>query len=259
MFYVEHIINILKRTIFLSLAFMITTMFLFNYLAFRTDIESKINHFVASKIAKPHFFGLIDNKVNVQAVRRKLVGLPGIAGVSTVDDTKIKAKVSSIISGLDESLSYDDMKLSYSGLKIIFDPEIRNKGQTLLRNYLVRLVGEDNVILGPVLSSNRQDSTTSKWIRGWGYLFVLVSLSVFWLMLTSQFVYRVFFESKVIEKFKRTNYVAEKSCLILVCSLSLIIVLPQLMIKGTVDLISLGVFALSMFLMTILFNTKKWI
>lgn len=259
MFYLEHILNIFKRSFFLGLSFILFGAVLFNFIAFKPQIEGKINHFVASKISKPHFFGLIDNKINVESVRRKLVDLPGIEGVATVDDGKIKAKVENIISGLDESLTAEDLKLSYSGLKIIFSPEVRAKGQNLLRNYLVRLVGGENVILGPVLSTSRQDNTTSKLIKSWGYFFVLLSLVVFWLMITGQFIYKVFFESKVIEKFKRTQFVAEKTCLILMAFMCLLIIIPQVFIMGNIQMMSLVAFTISMSIMMLLFNARKWI
>jgi hypothetical protein len=259
MFYVEHLFGQLGRNKFLSFCFVLFGVILFNFIGFRVEVEKGINQFVSSKIAKPHFYGLVDQKINPEGVRRRLMALPGIVKVTTIDKTEIKSKVGKIIAEMDEELELGDMDLDYAGMKVVFDTKIRSKGQEMLKSYLTRLVGKQNIILGPTISSNRQETTTTTWIRKWGYYLILSSIAIFWLMLTWQLTHNLFHESKVVEKFKRTNRVSEKTMGILVLFMAALIILPQFMLLGRIDLVALGSFGLVMLLLTISMNFKKWI
>lgn len=258
MFYLEHLYQICSRSKFISFFFVFLTVLFFNLFSFRSVIDQRVNQFISSRFEKPHFYGLVDNSLNSENIRRKLISLPGVSAVVAIADTEIKSKVREIIGELDAGLDVEQMDLDYSGLKVVFDHKIQRRGQELLRNYLTRLTGEDRVILGPTLVTSHRETASSQMIRQWGFWILLCAIGFLWIVVCYQFLHHVFHQSSIIEKFKRKNHISEKTSLLLFLLLACLVSIPQLYMRGSVDVHTITVLFLTLLTFGLALSFRRW-
>lgn len=98
----------------------------------------------------PFFYALIDSDRPYERAMRKLRELPGVSVVTSVASAELEKSLKMTIeqAGLDlKSLLGGP---SVTGMKVVFDSGLADNGQKLVRDYLVRLIGEDYITLGAV-------------------------------------------------------------------------------------------------------------
>ncbi len=151
--------------------------------------SKKIEQFFSAKGDKvnslPFFYALIDSDRPFERAMRKLRELPGVSVVSSVASTELEKSLKSTIeqAGLDMKTLLGGP--SVTGLKVVFDSGLAEGGQKLVRDYLVRLVGDDYITLGAVSVPDAENfksqgvvtkiTTYSPWI-----LFSVATLVWFW-------------------------------------------------------------------------------
>ncbi len=117
-------------------------------------MQDTFNEFLQSKIAKKdhfsYFYVLMSSNENHEDVTRKLRDLSEIKQVETLNQEVIAEEVKKILSELDVNILDSALNIDYVGFKIIFSFKTSAKAQQLVREYVERLVGKKNLILGGI-------------------------------------------------------------------------------------------------------------
>ena len=165
----------------------------------------------------PFFYALIDSDRPFERAVRKLRELPGVSIVSTVASSELEKSLKSTMQAAGLDLKSLVSGPAVSGVKVIFDKGLAHQGQELIRDYLVRLIGEDYITLGAVsVPDSKNFNTQSSFAALKTYLpwiaFMASSLIWFWAFthLLTQWKERAY----VIERFQRRKNVLLK----MICS-----------------------------------------
>lgn len=209
----------------------------------------------------PHFFALVDQKINSEGIRRKLMELPGVSAVRNISKDQIKAQLSEVIGDVGVELPEGFIAPSISGLKISFAPELEARSQKLIKKYLERLTGEEKVTLGPTIGSQKK---TNDWINSFksslkikvgGLLVSLAALLylVFGFSLGSELGK----EAYLVERFSRRKNVVQVSAALGYLTSAAIILLP-VMIFGSVNLVGIAIFSSLSFVFFFVAAKRGW-
>lgn len=185
---------------------------MFGTLAFRENVEKLVLSKKVRENSNPYFYAVIPETANANYLRRKLMSLPGVKQVNMMGDQKITEHVRSVLEST--QITFDDqlLDLKYSGLKVGLSPDLKPRSLNLIRNYIKRLAGENEVTLGAVKKPEIEKSKaplklvflkTTQWIPA-GFLAIYL-LALF---MISQSLRK---ESWLIETYQRKNKVFEKS------------------------------------------------
>jgi hypothetical protein len=185
--------------------------------------ESSISKYTRGKGQGSYFHVLFSGKENLAWIQRKIKGLPGVNQVQVLKKNVIQDQVKDILKDIGPGQMKNILKLDFMGMKVGFKDKLNKRSQTLIRDYLYRLVGKDKVTMGPVktpglLAQGQSVLNKLKNVGIWSILSLLLFLwgANFFLLFPE-----VRKESYLIETFQRKKYVAAKT---LLCGLSSILV-----------------------------------
>ncbi len=209
----------------------------------------------------PHFFALVDKKINSEGIRRKLMELPGVSAVRNISKDQIKAQLGEVIGDVGIDLPESFVAPSISGLKISFAPELEARSQKLIKKYLARLTGEEEVTLGPTIGSQKK---TTDWINSFksslklkvgGLLVLLAALLylVFGLSLGSELGR----EAYLVERFSRRKNVVKVSAALGYLASAALMLIP-VFIFGKVNLAGVLIFASLSLIFFFVTSTRGW-
>ena len=217
MFYINLFIQNVRRHPVWGSAFVSTTILMILCAMNFSSIESYIFKSSHSLDGGPSFHALISGDQNHQRISRKILELPGVQRISLSSKEEIQTQVKSVLAGVDFQMKIDDLDLDYVGLKVSLEQGLQPRSQDLIRDYLVRLVGAENVTLGAVKSISRSQLLKNQifsTFREWGVLVVSLSFVVIWGLIAVGFSVQVKKSSYLIEKFQRRTKVGLKVMLI---------------------------------------------
>ena len=165
-----------------------------------------------------YFYALILNKQNKNDISRKLKRLPGIDLIKTVPQNVIQKELTKILnySNMEEYMDNSFKQLDYQGLKVVFSSNIKNQSQNLIRDYLFRLVGKDNLTLGPVQKKAAAALKNKKpfmLLKKYGIFFIIGTCALFWILLGISYFGSFRDSTYVIENFQRRKGVCFKTVL----------------------------------------------
>ena len=225
MFYLMTFYKILFNTPLKSLVFVVLAW----AIVFSLVQNEKLNKLLFGNLSddRDYFYALISNKKNGNDVSRKLRELPGIERVKAVPREMIKKELTKILNDsplgryMDESLE----QLDYQGLKIIFSFNTKIRSQNLIRDYLLRLVGKEDLTLGPVqkrATSVLKSKKPFMLFKKYGVRFFTGTVVLFWLLLGLSYIGSFRDSAYVIENFQRRKGVSFKVVLSGMTSLFLV-------------------------------------
>jgi len=262
MFYLKEAFKLFKKNTFLSLALSLCTFALFFSVANFGDLEKVISKHLPQVENEHYFNAIVSKKVSIGPITRKIEGLPGVKSVKLLDKKGTKNKVRSVSSTLGlskkEASSLNDMV----SLKIALTSQVSQSSINLIREYLTRLAGSDNILIGAVKKKISNEKVFKNLIAqlkskplqvAIGVTFVLWMVSFF---LLRKEILRISF---IIESFQRKTNVALKvatSHLLLVVSLSFVISLV-FYVPNWYAVVAF-VFVMSIFPLTLL-GKREWV
>ena len=211
MFYLEQFFKSFKDYPVRSGLFTLFTVLLILFVGHHQVLEGRFEKVVASKQDKAHFQALVSKSQNIDTIRRKVKSLPGIDAIRLMDYKQIKMKVEKLLGELAGEISDELMDLDYSGVEIYFKSSTSEKSQRLIQDYIVRLVGSSEVILGPIVSAKSRGIVSLFSAFGkWSLNFLGLIIGVGWLIVA--FLYSKALEQPVymIERFQRKKFVGVK-------------------------------------------------
>ncbi len=118
-------------------------------------IGPNISQFWESEVVEvretnPYFYAIMPKKINSGYVKRKLLELPGVEKVFVLSEQKVSSQIKSILTQANLELDENLMDLNYAGIKVSLSPDLKNSSQDLIRNYLTRLTGKNEVTMGAI-------------------------------------------------------------------------------------------------------------
>lgn len=213
MFYLNTFIQNIKRHPVWGGAYLfVTALLLFSAMNFQT-LESVVFKSSNNLNSGPYFHALISGAENHRRISRKLLDLPGVQRVELLGENEIQSQVKNVLSNLDVDMKIEDIDLNYAGLKVILDRNLQNRSQELIRDYLVRLVGESKLTLGAIKAISRAEKLKNQLFsqfKEWGITVVSVGFIVIWGLIGIVFSTLVKKSSYIIEQFQRRNKVGLK-------------------------------------------------
>jgi hypothetical protein len=115
------------------------------------DILSFTNQNVAIvQDENPYFYAIMPKKINSEYIKRKILELPGVEKVLVLSEDKVSAQIKSILDQANIEWDNELMDVNYSGIKISFSSDLKGSSQELIRNYLTRLTGKNEITMGAV-------------------------------------------------------------------------------------------------------------
>lgn len=160
----------------------------------------------------PYFYAVIPTKINANYIKRKVLNLPGVEAIESMESEAISEKVKSVLTSTGVEFDKELLELSYSGLKVELSPDLQPRSQELVRSYMGRLAGEEEAIIGAVKTPLISRSTTniinvvSEKLNFTPVLFVF-----FYMVVLLAARKELMKESFLIESFQRKKNVFEKS------------------------------------------------
>ena len=143
MFYLRNLKKFFKQSPLIVMTYVLMAV-LTPVIAFNTgSIINIVEQASQEKVQSPFFHALIDKNENYSRVSRKLRSLPGVTNVEVVAPEKMEAEAGKILGSLDFEISSDLLELGYAGIKVVFESNLQEKSMELVREYLLRLVGEE--------------------------------------------------------------------------------------------------------------------
>lgn len=185
----------------------------------RSYIQDELSQRFVLQESGGHFHALVSADQNHSRLARQLRSLPGINRVEELSQDVISEQLEAIFGGFDLGETQEllaQMRLSFSGLKVIFDHDMESRSVDLVRDYMRRLVGSSNLTLGPFVQNQNEDGNSLQQFQvfaKWGS-WITIGLTTFvWVIFAFFFASHLRKVGYLIEQFQRKKYVALKSYL----------------------------------------------
>ncbi|MBD65661.1 MAG: hypothetical protein CME62_10675 [Halobacteriovoraceae bacterium] len=248
MFYLNEFLKLFKSHFLLFTLFVVGIAGMQTIVMQEEWIQEKTAQFQQKDI-RSYFNALVSGDLNINGVQRKMSKLPGVALVNIANAKNLNQE----ISYLKDSFGADTVDklaaLKYQKIKIVLENKISSKNQNLIREYLERLIGKDNVTMGAVKSPRslmeKDKQNLSQFFSysvyyGFVFFFGLFLFSV--LLLRKSVTNRSF----IIRKFQRRKYVSFKIFVSGACSLLVLFCVVNLLMKGEMNTLNLLPFVCSL-------------
>lgn len=212
MFYLKEFFKLIKENFIVGILFIAST----SALVVVSWHQEKISIIISSaqkSISTPYFNALITDRSNLLSVVRKMKSLPGVLEVSFQGDKELKKEVSSLKASFGDHVLEGFSAESFKNMRIELESGIQAKSQSLIREYLTRLIGEDNVTMSQVKTpqiKKNHETTFMTLITKWGNKYLLLLVSFFWMFCLFLFLKPLKTYAFIIEKFQRKVAVAPK-------------------------------------------------
>lgn len=217
MLYLNLALTLARKHFISSLSFVLSSL-----LIFTLSVQHQfVDEILGKKIESPKsfFHALVSGSENHQRLARKLRELPGVESVNIVNEKDLKAEWKSVmaswnIGDLDKYTDFIDDH--YAGLKVIFKDALSARSESLVMEYVQRLVGKENVTLSSIKRPeaelfNVHKKTPIENPLNWVYAF----LGFIWIGSLFSLSENLQRESYLIENFQRVDGVQLKSSLAL--------------------------------------------
>ncbi len=210
------------------------------------------------------FHALITSDVNVARVSRKLRTLPGVFQVISLSEREIDSKVKSLLGTLDigSDLLEETLGVNSNGLKIIFKKEIGVRVQTLVRDYLKKLVGIENVMIGTTVKRAMSLSwmdQIEKLLKSWGSISLFMGIFGMWFVAFISWTRSYKAEMGMLQRFQRRNLIALKAYSLVLAIIGTTISVIGLSYFKTFNPLFLGLVVMAIMLSVVFFSpVRKW-
>jgi len=211
------------------LLFVTYSVLVINLLGQKDNVEKHVFKMLKEDESGAYFHALISGKENSAGVARKLNNLPGVQKVELVSESKIAEEVKNMLGGIELSVAPEILVASYSGLKIVFDADLKAKSQNLIKEYLSRLVGEENITIGPTKTYDffwKRVQFISHFIEKWGGFYWVSTLIGFWLVFFVFTLVHLKRQGHLMELYQRRQNVTFKNVMMVLGFASVSSILP---------------------------------
>lgn len=213
MFYLKELARFSKNNLFGQILFSLLTVSLVVAVSNYSHFETKISKALPSMQNEYYFNALVDGDLNTSSIARKIKGLPGVKAIESISASKNLDVTKKLKDVLDLDKNEVTEVISMKGLKVILDEKVSESSTNLIREYLVRLTGKDNVVLGGIrkkISNHQSWKEVMSEVKRRPLQVAIVVLSLFWIVAFIAIKRDLKQVSYLIEKFQRKKNVALK-------------------------------------------------
>lgn len=243
MFYLIHFCKIVLRFPVRVLSWVFLTI---TFLVLASDPNLPLDlltEYKKQEVVGAYFHALIDGEQNHSRLSRNLLELPQVVQVDLLNQEEIIDQVNTALSGIKHELPEGLLALNYNGLKVTFAADVKESSQDLVRDYLTRLGGSQNVTLGPIVRTQNKPSEKNSWSNSLAYI-LLGAVFMLWGYLMYSFTKLIHRECYLIQEFQRRNFVANKVYTVAIIFVALI----SLIVLTTIGQVNIQVTAASLLL-----------
>ncbi len=208
------------------------------------------------------FHALVSADVNLARISRQLRIFPGVLQVAALDREQLQQRVKKILVNMPISgeLLQDSLGIDMRGLKVVFNRQSGQRSYELVRNYLKKLVGEKNIVLGPIIIPKKGTRWIEHWftvIQQWGGVIVSGIITILWWM-TFAWWRRVYIrEVRLLQRFQRRSNIALKSYVLLAALLFVVTAPVYLWNRIDLTFVTLGMILLSLLISVLSFIPRR--
>ncbi len=179
----------------------------------KSFLDSHLAKFVQSPERGSYFYALISSQHSAEQLRRKLIALPGVRRIQILAPEAIGKKAQSLLDGHDLDFKKELAQMNYFGLKIVLSEKIKPRAQQLIGDYLVRLVRDQDIILGNIKRFGLASNTSQllEWVRKVGSFLAVGLLFLAWFFAGVWILGPIKKMAYVVEQFQRRSHVALKT------------------------------------------------
>lgn len=212
MFYLNHFFKSLTNFKLSGILFVLLTVMLTTAVHNRTYVK-KIFSLANKTITRPYFNALVTNNVNLSTVARKLKNLPGVEAVRIKKVDDVKDELGTLKGELDTEVLNSLVNINYTSLTVELGRSLQLRSQSLIREYLTRLVGKDSITISDIKKPKAikmKKNDPYQFVNNWGDFYIIGLLSILWLASCFSFSKYLKNYSYLIEKFQRKKNVGLK-------------------------------------------------
>ena len=183
----------------------------------------KIDVIVPKKTFNPYFLALIFD-TNETLIKEKFSHLPGINSVEFLNKKEISKQIEKTVKKLE--LSENDLLFNkkHMGIRVYFAEEAGRRAQVLIRDYLQKLVGPENITMGSIIRKDKKMEYLDA-LHTHRHIVIATALGIIflcWFFLFMGIRKAILDEAYLIEKFQRRNFVGIRIYLSGISSMALI-------------------------------------
>jgi hypothetical protein len=211
MFYIKQFFKIIKENFLKGFLFLLVSASFVLVVGNWTVLKDEILDLYPDYMKGPSFYALVSENEDYLNIQRKLISLPGISSVKILEKDKVKEQTEKIMESF--QLKNEELgTINYIGLEVMFDKNINDRGQELIKNYLLKLAGESNITIGKTNYLPEKDNIKSlmDFINAGGIWFISSLFGIFWVFSLIIFKKEVKRASYLIEQFQRKRSVEFK-------------------------------------------------
>lgn len=212
MFYLNHFFKALFNFRVSGLLFVVFSLTLITATHNRKSIK-KFFSLSNKTTSRPYFNALISNDSNLTAIERKMSKLPGVKAVRVKKAVEVSKELNSLQLDLNSDVLKSLSNINYSSVTIELSNSIQGRSQSLIKEYLTRLVGDKSITISKIKNPKRIELSKNSpgvLMHKWGDLYIIGILSILWLASCLSFGTYLKNYSFLIEKFQRKKKVDMK-------------------------------------------------
>ena len=258
MFYLNEIINFCKKNILLSFVLFLSSFTLLNAVSNYSHYEEEIVKLIPKLENEFYFNALLSKEIHVEQVRSKISDLPGVVDFELSPQANMKNIVSNL--GTEFGLNNEEVETmsSLRSFKISLQENLSQKSINLIREYLERIAGTENILLGAVTKKVNDDLIIKSFLRSikqWPMQVIIALVFFVWIISFISFNSKLINHSYIIEKFTRKNSVRLKMALSLF-SIVIVFNLASFILMEQSSYMSLALASTSLLLIPFVFCYK---
>ncbi|MCT4641910.1 MAG: hypothetical protein N4A33_06385 [Bacteriovoracaceae bacterium] len=256
MFYLSQFFKTILKSKILGLSFLIATIGFVSLSYNKNSIQKyvgkykKVNH-------RPYFNALISKDLNLNSVARKIKSLPGVEKVNISKNIKASSILGSLSGELNSSIIDGLKSVNYSSLKVELSNNIKLRTQSLVQEYLSRLVGKEFLTVSDIkkVKSNKQKDSIASNIYKWADEYALIIIGFFWISCLILFLKKNQSYLYLIEKFQRRKNIKLKMMLAGITFLTFLTLSINILLNEYYSLLGISI-CLGIMILTVLVSSR---
>lgn len=262
MFYLTELVSFYKKHFLATLTLSVLTLLGIGLISNFDFFQKKITHYLP-KIENQHYFNaLISSDVHLESVKRKIIDLPGVVSFDIVDKDIQKRHLQKLNQEVTLTKEEQQEFAKMISIKIAMTPELNQSSISLIREYLQRLAGNSNVVLGSVnkkLNNEFVFKNIVEAVKVWPLQILVALILIFWAIAFMGVRFEMNRVAFIIESFQRKRNVGFKMMLTFMTAHLILAYLVSFLVLAPNLYTSLIVVSCAMFVPYGLFGKKKWV
>lgn len=215
MLYLRSLLKYIKTNFFFYTSFVLITCLFFFSIIQQSWIKKNFNTYLFP-VEGRYFHLVLKGERDYSFLKQKVEDLPGITNVEIVDSSYIGSRAKMLMEELDLELPKEVKKIQYTGMTVYMEQDLGNKNLNLLKEYLGRIVGKDNLTTTSIIKNakDKKSNNLLEVFKNAPHLVLVIILAIIWNLMFFIFLTRFKLYSSLVEKFQRKSGITYSGILI---------------------------------------------